>query len=131
MPNRQVHLRAGAITGALTSGVRSLYREHQRQLQQPGYQIDWLKVAGMTLAGTGVGAILALLPDILEPATDWRHRKFFHSMTTAGLVAYATYLNETNQEIPDELRQLLTVGAAGYLSHLVLDSQTPIGLPII
>jgi membrane-bound metal-dependent hydrolase YbcI (DUF457 family) len=72
-----------------------------------------------------------LLPDILEPAKKdkWKHRKFFHSYTLLALIVWFTFQMETSWDIHEVVRHFFTVAAAGYLSHLLLDSRTPAGLP--
>ena len=78
------------------------------------------------LIGMFVGAVI---PDILDPPTDYTHRKFFHSKRVLkflstwglgitfilGLVSYGFFW--------------IFFGNIGYISHLLLDSTTPMGLP--
>lgn len=84
--------------------------------------------------GLGVVVLGSIIPDIIEPATSWRHRSLFHSVGTLKVIT-----------ILFGLTGLLTVATAffsdftvfyfascfflGYLFHLLADSITPIGLP--
>jgi membrane-bound metal-dependent hydrolase YbcI (DUF457 family) len=82
----------------------------------------------------GSGVIGGKLPDKLEPALHPNHRKFFHSLLFAAGVGYAGYKvykwgPETDWQ--KVLRIVLLAVAAGYLSHLLLDSLTPKSLPVI
>jgi membrane-bound metal-dependent hydrolase YbcI (DUF457 family) len=132
LPNKKVHLLAGIITGAVVSGARTFYFE-QQDTPPPGSAIEWLSIGSIVLIGAAVGGQFGLLPDMLEPAKKdkWRHRKFFHSYTLLALIVWFTYQTETNFELHDLTRHFFTVAAAGYLSHLLLDSRTPSGLPWI
>lgn len=132
MPNRKVHIKAGAITGGLAAGGRSLHLEIQKQSTFLNYNIDWGKVLIDTLLGTGVGCIGGALPDILEPATSPFHRDFFHSQSVGGAVVYGIHqMEQGSLNIPDELKPVAWAAGASYLSHLALDGQTPMGLPIV
>ena len=84
----------------------------------------------MLVCGLG-GAAGAIAPDVLEPALHPNHRSLFHSLaaggaTTAGLKG----LYETVSMDP-YLRLFARSLLVGYLSHLVLDSSTPRGLPVL
>ena len=78
-----------------------------------------------------VGAFVGLLPDVLEPATNPHHRQFFHSITAAALVARANHWAWQNPQLPEGPRQALHLASAAFLSHLLLDAQTPMGVPLI
>lgn len=131
MPNKKVHLIAGVVTGALVSLVRVQYVGEQNLLADS--PVGALSLAAIVLLSATVGGQFGLLPDILEPAKrkKWRHRRFFHSYTLLVLLLWFTYQMETNPELSDMTRHFFTVAVAGYLSHLLLDSRTPAGLPWI
>jgi membrane-bound metal-dependent hydrolase YbcI (DUF457 family) len=80
--------------------------------------------------GYASGCAGGVLPDILEPASNPHHRKFFHSKTTAVATAIAGKKAILSKQNPI-LKSALVGAAAGYGSHLVLDSKTPKGLPLI
>ncbi|WP_194855558.1 metal-dependent hydrolase [Alloalcanivorax venustensis] len=74
------------------------------------------------------------LPDILEPANNPLHRRFFHSMAMGGFVAYGGY--KAYQWRPDSwperaMRAALVAGSIAYISHLALDAFTPRSLPLM
>lgn len=74
MPRRDVHLRASSLVGIGAAIVTAP--------PVVGGQ------AGAYFAGTFVGARYGgCLPDLLEPATNPRHRAFFHSLATLSEVA--------------------------------------------
>ena len=72
----------------------------------------------------------ALLPDILEPADGPDHRKFFHSLTAAGLVAHAMSGKHTENYSEPACRLLAALGM-GYLSHIALDCTTPAAIDLV
>ena len=92
------------------------------------------EITGKSLAAGGLAALTARLPDILEPAYHPNHRQFFHSLTCAGLLVggmYHLYKWETEDEFEKFLRFAGLVAGGSYLIHLLCDSRTPKGLPII
>lgn len=95
-------------------------------LDDPTKQFDW----GEFLVCTAAGGAAALLPDILEPADSPNHRKFFHSITAAGLVVYSMSGRHTEDCAKPALK-LLTILGMGYLSHLALDCTTPRAIDLI
>lgn len=111
------HAFAGAVAGAATFCS-------QKENNSPS---DLLAACALGLAG-------GKIPDLLEPALHPNHRKFFHSVLFAAGVVQAVrklyeWKPETNQQ--KILRFLMLALAAGYLSHLLLDSLTPKSLPMI
>ena len=86
---------------------------------------------GTALGWGVVGAGVAILPDIIEPATSPMHRAFAHSLTTGGLVVLGTKNIYDNPEIPNEQKAIVGSLAGAYLSHLLLDAGTPAGLPAV
>jgi len=86
------------------------------------------------LVGSSVLALLATLPDVIEPAIHPHHRQFFHSVTFAGVVGYGVYRayswqTQTPQE--DFIRSAALVLGSAYLLHLLADSLTSRSLPLI
>ena len=87
-----------------------------------------------TLA-SGLLAVFAgsILPDLLEPPTNSRHRGFFHSkkmLKGTGIVFMGTALLWLLPEVSQKnVPFVLSALALGYLLHLAADSVTPRGLP--
>jgi membrane-bound metal-dependent hydrolase YbcI (DUF457 family) len=78
------------------------------------------------------GGFGASIPDTLEPATSWRHRGSYHSQRALqililGLVFILLVLPLWVEE-PIGYVLIGTIG--GYISHLLLDGTTSMGLPI-
>ena len=130
MSNRSTHALAGFAVCALALGLM----EHtaQRNSLRNGLiaRHDREKVLGKVLLGGLAGTVAGCLPDILEPATHPGHRAFFHSAACAGGIVYALHRWLPRVQDP-ELRQFILSLAVSYGSHLVLDSDTPKGLPLI
>jgi len=122
MPNAKQHLITGLAVGAVVNAaIQWLDR-----VEDPGKPFDWGELFVCSLAA---GAA-ALLPDILEPADSPNHRKFFHSLTAAGLVAHAVSGKHTHDYAEPTCRILAVLGA-GYLSHIALDCTTPAAVDLI
>lgn len=122
MPCAKEHLVAGLAVGAVVNS----FIQWLECLDDPAKRFDW----GEFLVCTAAGGAAALLPDILEPADSPNHRKFFHSITAAGLVVYLISGRHTDG-CSESARKLLMVLGMGYLSHLALDSTTPRAIDLI
>ena len=90
-------------------------------------------VLGALLSGSWT-ALATRLPDLLEPAEHPNHRQFFHSAAFGLLVGKLSY--EAYRWVPandSELVwcELILLGGGAYLLHLVLDSGTPKGIPLL
>jgi hypothetical protein len=149
MPNRDVHLYAGAAAGTLYSGYLAW--------GQPAPHI-LAETVGGTLGGIAGG----LLPDRIDTPSSPRHRAEAHSLSITGTLGYvvidqlpvwqdslrgsAEYYSQARAASPALLSQIgygvleflfrFLAGAlagllAGYASHLALDSLTPSSLPIL
>jgi len=131
MPNKREHGIAGAISG----GVISLLIDTTRQMKriEEGTQLKW--DSGRTflwlLGGVCLGHFAGRLPDIIEPAHNPQHRKFFHSIVFSLMGAHLWRKLMKRKDVPQELKDIVSILAASYGSHLFLDSQTPMGLPLI
>lgn len=95
----------------------------------------WLTKNKPSLQGAtvsfGLGGLGGSMPDIIEPATNPNHRKFFHS---AGFSAFlASLLKEftDGNEVSHENKLALTILILSYLSHILSDSTTPKGIPLL
>ncbi|MHA2245274.1 MAG: metal-dependent hydrolase [Candidatus Hodarchaeales archaeon] len=77
---------------------------------------------------SGFGSIF---PDSLEPASSWNHRGFFHSQRVLGVLTLFSFLLSITCSLwPPDIHVLFAFGfTIGYLSHLLSDAITPIGLP--
>ena len=84
--------------------------------------------AGLWLIGIVLAALGAAIPDLLEPARHWSHRKFFHSRKmldwAVGIFALAAIIGLF---LP--LFYYIASFFLGYASHLLADSTTKAGLP--
>jgi inner membrane protein len=85
----------------------------------------------VALASSMIGSVL---PDIIEPPRNRRHRKFFHSLVFLALLLafmHNTYALLLTGGLADEITFIFFFAGAGYASHLVLDALTPSGLPVV
>jgi membrane-bound metal-dependent hydrolase YbcI (DUF457 family) len=78
----------------------------------------------------GVGAAAASLPDLLEPALNPFHRRFFHSITVACVILFAIF-GRPSKRLAAKTREMIALTGFSYISHLALDIITPMGLPFI
>lgn len=91
-------------------------------------------VDGKVVAMGAAAALMPSLPDLLEPAVHPNHRKFFHSVTLAVVIAcgmHRAYKWDAQGERERLARALLLVGGAAYLAHLARDALTAKSLPLV
>jgi hypothetical protein len=131
MPNQREHMETGAWVGAAVAGLANLTKQVERTRMNPHYKFNWGEFLGEGIFGTAAGAFGGALPDLLEPATCPGHRNLFHSVAAGSTMIYLfNKLNKESRMTPQE-KIIINSLALGYLSHLVLDSQTPMSLPLI
>ncbi|WP_050553770.1 metal-dependent hydrolase [Leptospira santarosai] len=80
------------------------------------------------LIGGGLGIVGGMIPDILEPADNPHHRQTAHSVAFAVLLCIL--IMQTKKKYPSA-SVFLDSMFVGYVSHLGLDSTTPMGIPLI
>lgn len=114
----KTHLIVGAVVGGGTYLAMKSQRNEQAKL-------------GEVIACAMAGAVVALLPDMLEPATGPFHRGLLHSAAAGAGLVYLSRQIWRMAEFPESERILYLVGCVAYLSHLVLDLSTPARLPIV
>lgn len=117
MSNRETHMLAGFAFGSLGYALVKIAQNEEVDL---GHAIGW----GV------VGAGVATLPDIIEPATGPLHRAFAHSFTAGGLVALSTKIVYDNPNLTSDEKAAFVSVASAFGSHLLLDAGTPAGLPL-
>jgi len=119
MPNAAAHKTTAGMVMASASLLLTIDERHQVE---------------QALASGGLAYLLGTLPDILEPATNPNHRRFFHSITFAcgvGYGMYHLYEWQPEEEWKKWARFGLMVAGGATLVHLAMDSRTPKGLPMI
>lgn len=121
MASGRQHLLIGAALGA---GLNALF-QLARLKDHPGQSFDWLQFG----ASTAIGGAVGILADVIEPAINPNHRAFFHSVSFAGGIVYATHGPHTQDWKPEQ-RAVGRLVCYCYVSHLVADAITPRGLPL-
>jgi len=134
MPGRKSHVKAGAVSGGITAAATYFFNylitctEHQQQRSTPP-SFNWLEFGATTAGGAGLGAIGGIAPDVLEPAIHSYHRKTMHSVATATTIT--SVVLKKKKKLTRVQKALVNAAGTGYVSHLVLDSKTPRGIPWI
>lgn len=118
MPNFEKHLLIGSISGLAVYGVYKYFEKEP------------VSLAGALIAA-GIGAAFAIVPDVIEPAINPNHRSVFHSLAAGGILIETARRCLVSQNLTPDDKKLLSISAAGYLSHLILDAMTPRALPIL
>ncbi len=119
MPNKNTH----QMLAAFAAGTFSLVNEQSDK-----------QVIEKALLNMSISTLATSLPDLLEPATSPHHRQIFHSLMFGGIVVYAgckLYEWRPEERWERVARNLLLVGCGSYLLHLLADSFTPRGLPLV
>lgn len=130
MPNKGTHIAAGAGLGAAVLALWEIIDQNRKIQRGEQTELDWGGVAVNGFIGAVVGGVFGVLPDVLEPATCFEHRQFFHSLSFAILAAGG--IHQLLKRIQNPMvRRLVIVAAVGYGSHLALDAKTIQGLPLV
>lgn len=109
---------------ALILGIASALEEYGRTK----------RISGRIIAVAGGGALCGTLPDLVEPATNPNHRRFFHSIAFAVTLAIALreiYIWDVKTDGEKLLKVISLVAGGAYLIHLLRDSTTKKSLPLI
>lgn len=118
MSSGNTHLAVGAATGL---AIALIDNKKHKLIHNP-------------ITASFLGAVFGKLPDIIEPAFHPNHRQFFHSGLTfsaIGFGVYKAYSWEPETNFEKVIRGIMLIAGCSYLSHLVCDSTTPKGLPLI
>lgn len=86
------------------------------------------------LVGGTASALLAGLPDAIEPAIHPHHRQSFHSVAFAGLVGYGlhrAYHWKPETDGHEVLRIAALLVGSAYLLHLAADLFTARSIPVL
>lgn len=70
----------------------------------------------------------AVIPDWIEPALDYKHRKYFHSRRMLKNLCFLLIPSFILGSFFSWFFYLFSF-VVGYISHLLLDSRTTMGLP--
>jgi len=121
MPNRAAHA-VGAVV--VVGGLMA------REELSNGGEITWKTLASGVLASE-----LGSLPDLLEPATNPRHRQFFHGLafaTALGIGLHKLYEWEAETDLDRFFRALGLIVGGAYTTHLAMDFVfSRSGLPLV
>jgi len=118
LANRSTHAAVGALAGLAIYG---LVKQSQNE--------DWT-LGGVT-AAIGCGVAVGISADVLEPALLPNHRGPFHSVALLMGIAYANKRALESTQMTLEQKMATVVASAAYVSHLILDAATPMGLPLL
>ncbi len=119
MPNSKEHFWMSALLGLTTYAILK-----QRMI---GEQINAREAIGVAFLSGAAG----MMPDALEPADSPQHRRFFHSCTGLGTLVCANEKVMQNPEYTPQQKALLAAISVAYASHIIVDSTTPAGIPIL
>jgi len=129
MAGRITHGLVGMVVGGRLTKLRINTMENNAQTENSK---DHSLILSSGIFGGYIGGIL---PDILEPATHFRHRKIMHSKIFGSILSVLLIVLFVFQPKKPSIiilsRFFIESLIAGYLSHLFLDSQTKVGLPTI
>ncbi len=118
MPNAREHV----LTGLITSGIVNAYEQWNKQ-----QRIDIGELALSAISG-GVGGLIV---DRVEPASNPYHRSTFHSATALAACGYGYSKANSHPTMNEGLRVACKGFLIGCGSHIVLDSGTALGIPLI
>ena len=118
MADGRTHMMVGGAVGL------ALYIAHHK------FVYDQELTFGGAVGSFSFGAVSGLMADVLEPATNPHHRKFFHSIVFAAVALFGKDQVCQFFNLTEDGRRYLNWFLSCYGSHLFLDAQTPMGLPV-
>ena len=118
MSNRREHQELSGVVSAFA------YLLAKKAQNEP---VDTGTFIASIFGGVAVGG----LPDIIEPATGANHRGPAHSWTAAVGTVHLSKQAWESPKLKNEQKAFLIAMGAAYLSHLLADSDTPAGLPLL
>lgn len=121
MPRRQQHIESSAAATAIAACVADLAIQDARHSVDPRVRLDLGRTLALTFGAYAVGSVSGTWPDVLEPATNPRHREFCHSWTAFGLLSWGTF-QLLQSDVDPALKWLGGTAAVGYLVHLLDDA---------
>ena len=120
MANKTEHMCVGGAAAAITYIAMCKYYHREPTFAE-----------GFTFSFAGV--LSSVVPDMLEPALNPNHRQFCHSITAGILLLNSSTktCSYTNYKLEEPTKILMACVIIGYLTHLILDGCTPMGLPAL
>jgi len=118
MQTRLEHFLIGALAGLGIYGLYKRLKEETPTLQG-------------ALGSMVVGGLVGLAPDVIEPATNPNHRSFFHSAVLLFLLGYGNLKAWQSSQLSEDQKLFVLILSAAYGSHLISDSTTKKGLPLL
>ncbi len=128
--NSRQHVKVSTIGGALIAGAIDIIEQLGHQKNNPEQKFDFKRLIKNIAIGSLCGLATSTLPDIMEPAINSHHRKFFHSLTFLALLLYGNYKLKSGN-FPPEIKKIINALSVGYGLHLAADVTTPRSLPLI
>lgn len=120
--NGTQHKVIGVVSGAVYGGAR-VWKHRE--------EYDY-KTAVPVVGAAAVGGLIGgMLPDLIEPATSPNHRGMFHSWAFLLVLAVIIAVAWKQKDKSSAARAFMEGIAVGCASHLVADSTTTKGLPVL
>lgn len=124
MSNTKEHIRVGIPIGIATAGLLNLYSQLERKRENSEEKFIFHEFFLSLVCGAGIGYIGSQLPDLIEPATNRMHRKFFHSIAFGTLITGVGVSILFNKNINTENKIVGLSFITATLSHLYKDNNT-------
>lgn len=128
MPNRKKHQQTAFWLEVVRMTVVNYSQQQNRINNGQASELNLGELVGKSLLHGGISAAFCMVPDQLEPATNPRHRKTFHSVTAGSAMTFGM-IKANNSDLDDDWKQVINSIGVGIGSHLILDSETDAGLP--
>jgi len=129
MPNFKEHVSTGFWVSGIVNFIASAIRQNDEVKLGIRYEANiWEAVGDAIVGGTG-GAIGSMIPDVFDPPTNPNHRGRFHSISNVILSSNIIAGDPFTPNIRSNIFLKSILG--GNIIHILQDSETPKGIPII
>jgi hypothetical protein len=129
MPNKSEHLSTGFWVTGFFNFFASAARQNEEFKLGLRRDTSLLEAIGDGIIGGTSGAFGSMVPDLIDPPTNPNHRGRAHSFSNLVLSASIVGGNPLSEN--SKINIFLKSFVGGNALHILQDSETPKGIPII
>lgn len=130
MADSKTHKQVGLIVGSVIAFSTNIGLQYDEQTDNPDSKFSWFESIISAFLGGIFGRFTGLLPDLIEPATNPHHRKFFHSWLFLMILLFSGYFLLKKHRRKRVLCSVIAGSLGSYSSHIIMDATTPMSVKL-